>query len=74
MSKLPAVSGKECIKALEAAGFVFRRQESSHIVMRREAPFAQVVVPDHRTLDRGTLRSILRAAGISPEDFARLLA
>jgi predicted RNA binding protein YcfA (HicA-like mRNA interferase family) len=48
MSKLPVISGHECIKALEKAGFYFKRQEGSHIVMRRDDPFGQVVVPDHR--------------------------
>ena len=48
MSKLPVISGRECIKALEKTGFYFKRQEGSHIVMRRDDPFGQVVVPDHR--------------------------
>jgi predicted RNA binding protein YcfA (HicA-like mRNA interferase family) len=73
MSKLAVVSGRECVRALERAGFVFKRQDGSHIVLRRDSPFAQVVVPDHRELDRGTLRGILRQAGISVEEFARLL-
>jgi len=69
MTKLPVVSGRECVKALQRAGFVVKRQESSHIVLRRDSPFAQVVVPDHRELDRGTLRAILRHAGITVEQF-----
>jgi predicted RNA binding protein YcfA (HicA-like mRNA interferase family) len=73
MTKLPVVSGRECVKALLRAGFVVKRQESSHIVLRRDLPFAQVVVPDHRELDRGTLRSILRHAGITAEQFDALL-
>ena len=54
-------------------GFYLKRQEGSHLILRRDAPFAQVVVPDHRALDRGTLRAILRQAGIGAEDFAKLL-
>jgi predicted RNA binding protein YcfA (HicA-like mRNA interferase family) len=50
-----------------------RRQEGSHIVLRRDQPFAQVVVPDHKELDRGTLRAILRGAGIAVEEFSALL-
>jgi predicted RNA binding protein YcfA (HicA-like mRNA interferase family) len=38
MSKLPVISGRECIKALEMAGFYVKRQEGSHIVMRRDDP------------------------------------
>jgi predicted RNA binding protein YcfA (HicA-like mRNA interferase family) len=41
--------------------------------MRRDEPFAQVVVPDHDELDRGTLRAIIRQAGLSVEDFLQLL-
>ena len=41
MSKLPQISGKECIKALSKAGFYFKRQEGSHIILRRDDPFAQ---------------------------------
>lgn len=56
MSKLPIISGRKCVKALEKIGFYFKRQEGSHIILRRDNPFAQVVVPDHKELDRGTLR------------------
>lgn len=73
MSKLPRVSCRECVRALGKVGFCLRRQEGSHIVLRRDDPFAQVVVPDHRELDRGTLRAILRAAAISVDDFVALL-
>jgi predicted RNA binding protein YcfA (HicA-like mRNA interferase family) len=51
MSRLPVISGRECVAALERAGFSVRRQTGSHIVMRRDDPFAQTVVPDHRVLD-----------------------
>ena len=73
MTKLPSVSGRSCIHALERAGFEIRRQESSHIILRRSEPFAQVVVPDHRELDRGTLRAIIRQAGLTVEQFVELL-
>lgn len=73
MSKLPRVTGRECVRALEKAGFYFKRQEGSHIILRRDSPFAQVVVPDHKELDRGTLRAIIRQAGISVEEFIKLL-
>lgn len=73
MTKLPVISGRDCVKALERAGFFLKRQEGSHIILRRDSPFAQVVVPDHRELDRGTLRGIIRQAGLSVEEFAGLL-
>ena len=53
---------------------LMKRQESTHIILRRENPFAQVVVPDHRELDRGTLRAILRHAALSVDEFLALLS
>lgn len=73
MSKLPRVAGRECVRALGKAGFYFKRQEGSHIILRRDSPFAQVVVPDHKELDRGALRAIIRQAGISVDEFIKLL-
>ncbi len=43
------------------------------MVLRRDEPYAQVVVPDHRELDRGTLRAILRGANVPVEEFIGLL-
>ncbi|MBF0566919.1 MAG: type II toxin-antitoxin system HicA family toxin [Nitrospirae bacterium] len=71
--KLPVVSGRQCVKALERSGFQFIRQRSSHIILCRDNPYTQVVVPDHRELDRGTLRAIIRSAGIALKDFIDLL-
>lgn len=72
MSKLPMISGQECAKALGKAGFQVRRREGSHMIVRRDTPFAQLVVPDHRELDRGTLRAIIRQSGLSVDDFLKL--
>lgn len=74
MNKLPrGLSGKEIRKALEKAGFYFKRQKGSHIVMRRDKPFSQVVIPDHKSIDTGTLASILDGADLSIEEFVKLL-
>jgi predicted RNA binding protein YcfA (HicA-like mRNA interferase family) len=73
VSKLPRVSGRECVRALEKAGYFVRRHEGSHIIMRRSEPFAQVVVPEHKELDRGTLRAIIRQSGLTVDDFVGLL-
>ena len=73
MSRLPRISGQECVRALAKAGFFLRRQEGSHMIVRRSNPFTQVVVPDHKELDKGTLRAIIRQTGLSIEDFMNLL-
>ena len=43
------------------------------MIVRRSNPFTQVVVPDHKELDKGTLRAIIRQTGLSIEDFMNLL-
>ncbi|XGV94878.1 MAG: type II toxin-antitoxin system HicA family toxin [Leptolyngbya sp. BL-A-14] len=73
MSKLPNLSGKDCVKVLQKIGFYQKRRESSHIILRRDEPFAQVVVPDHQELAKGTLRAIIRDADLSVEEFIALL-
>lgn len=73
MSKLPEISGWDCAQALTRVGFYLKRQTGTHMVMRRDDPFAQVVVPNHRVLDRGTLRAIIRQAGLSAAEFLELL-
>ena len=73
MSKLPVLSGKECIKILAKVNFYMKRQEGSHITLRRDDPFGQVVVPNHKELDRGTLRAIIRQAGLSVDEFVKLI-
>lgn len=58
---------------MEKAGFYLKRQEGSHVTLRRDKPFAQVVVPLHQELDRGTLRAIVRQADLSVQTFVELL-
>ena len=73
MSRLPRISGRDCVQALGKVGFYLKRQHGSHMILRRDDPFAQVVVPNHKELDRGTLRAIIRQVGLGVDEFARLL-
>ena len=73
MSKLPIVSGKQCIKVLEKFGFVIYRQRGSHVTLVREIPPNQTTVPLHKELDRGTLKAILRQTNIGTEEFVENL-
>ena len=57
MSKLPVISGRECIKVLEKKGFRFKRQVGSHIVLRRDDPFAQLGRPRSQRAGQGHLES-----------------
>ena len=72
MPRLPRVSGAEAIRALEQLGFTQVRQRGSHVVLKRVGPdrVAGCVVPLHPALAVGTLRGILKQAGVTPEEFA----
>jgi predicted RNA binding protein YcfA (HicA-like mRNA interferase family) len=73
--KLPVISGKEAIKALERTGFVIVRQKGSHIRLKKvtSETVIKITVPLHDTLDRGTLKSIIRSTGLTVEEFVELL-
>jgi predicted RNA binding protein YcfA (HicA-like mRNA interferase family) len=75
MPKLRRVSGQEAIRALEKLGFEQVRQRGSHVVLKRQTPEGAVgcVVPLHRELAIGTLRGILKQAGVTPEEFVEKL-
>jgi len=74
VARLPVVSGRRVVRVLEKAGYEVDRQRGSHIVLRHSRPpHRRVVVPDHREVARGTLRAILRNAGLSVEEFRTLL-
>lgn len=67
MPELPRVSGKEAIRVFERLGFRQVRQKGSHVVLRREDKGC--VIPLHSSLVLGTLRSAIRQAGITVEEF-----
>ena len=74
-AKLPAVSGKQVIAALEKEGWYVKRIRGSHHVLRHPSIPDAIPVPVHgnRPIKRGTLGGILRVAAISRDEFARLL-
>jgi len=73
MAKLPVVSGPDAVRAFERAGWRWDRQRGSHVVLIRPGHIASLSVPQHRELAPGTLRSLVRASGMSVEEFAALL-
>lgn len=74
MSLLPRISGREVVAALSKVGYEKDRQKGSHIVLRQaEYPHRRVVVPDHREVAKGTLRKIIKQAGLTVEEFKQLL-
>ena len=64
-------SGKQAIKMLLDEGFVIARERGSHVVLTKHSNGAKLttVVPLHKELKRGTIRSIAKLAGLLPKDF-----
>jgi predicted RNA binding protein YcfA (HicA-like mRNA interferase family) len=74
MNGLPVVRPRQLIRALERAGFIVHHVRGSHHYLRHPEKPELVTVPYlNRDLKRGTLRSILRQAGITPEELTDLL-
>ena len=70
--QLPVVSGSEAVRALGTIGFARVSQRGSHVKLRN-ADGRTVIVPLHRELAPGTLRSILRQADLSIDEFRELM-
>ena len=73
MSVLPRVSGRDVVKALRQAGYEQDRQRGSHIILRQSSyPHRRITVPGHREVAKGTLRAIIREAGLTVDEFKAL--
>ena len=74
MADLPVISGREAVRAFRKVGYETDRQRGSHIILRRaESPHRRLTVPDHKELRKGTLRALIRQAGLSVDEFVALL-
>ena len=73
MVRLPVVSGAEAVKGFQRDGWRVDRQRGSHVVLLKAGHIASLSVPQHPELAPGTLRALIRAAGLSVEEFAALL-
>jgi predicted RNA binding protein YcfA (HicA-like mRNA interferase family) len=72
--KLPVVSGKALAKALARFGYDVDHKTGSHIILRQDSPpFRRLTVPRHKEIAKGTLRSILRNAGLTVEQLREAL-
>ena len=72
MPELPVVSGDDFVKAVRNLGYEIRRSRGSH--MRLHAPGRRpLTVPRHHELDVGTLRGLIRDAGLTVDEFLELL-
>jgi predicted RNA binding protein YcfA (HicA-like mRNA interferase family) len=72
MPKLPPLSGREIVRALERIGFVQVGQSGSHVKLRRAG--ISCIVPLHKEVKKGTLSSVLRQANLTADDMLKALA
>jgi predicted RNA binding protein YcfA (HicA-like mRNA interferase family) len=73
MAQLPNLSGKEVVKVFENLGWEFSRQSGSHIVLTKDGEMASLSVPNHNEVAKGTLRSLLRAANLTIDEFNKAI-
>jgi predicted RNA binding protein YcfA (HicA-like mRNA interferase family) len=73
MAGLPSVSGERAVRVFEKAGWIIDRQRGSHVILIKPGNPASLSVPQHRELAPGTLRSLIRASGMTVTQFADLL-
>lgn len=73
MPALPVISGADAVRAFSQGSWQAVRQRGSHIIMVKDGSIASLSVPDHRELARGTLRSLIRDAGLTVGEFVELL-
>lgn len=72
MAVLPQMSGREVVRAFESMGWQVVRQRGSHIIMVREGHIATLSIPNHKEVAKGTLRSLIRSAGLTVEEFVEV--
>jgi len=73
MGKLANISGREAAKAFQKAGWEPLGQVGSHLVMVKRGVRANLSIPQHKELSVGTLRALIRAAGMTVDEFLSLL-
>jgi predicted RNA binding protein YcfA (HicA-like mRNA interferase family) len=69
MPQLPVMSGREVVRAFEKHGWEVARQRGSHIIMVKAGQNVTLSIPDHKGVARGTLRSLIRSAGLTVQEF-----
>jgi predicted RNA binding protein YcfA (HicA-like mRNA interferase family) len=72
MADLPKLSGRDVVKVFERAGWQIARQRGSHIILVKEGSWATLSVPAHKEIAPGTLRGLVRASGLTNEEFTAL--
>ncbi len=69
MPGVPTLSGRQVVRVFRAFGWEAARQKGSHVVLTKDNHMATLSVPDHKEVAKGTLRSLIRSAGITVDEF-----
>lgn len=69
MPQLPVMSGREIVRVFEKHGWDVARQRGSHIILVKPGQNITLSVPDHKEVAKGTLRSLIRSAGLTVQGF-----
>ena len=72
MPLLPNLSGRDVVETFGRDGWEKVRQRGSHVVMVKDGSMATLSVPDHKEVAKGTLRSLIRASGLTVDEFLKL--
>ena len=73
MASLPVISGSDAVKVFQRLGWTVARQSSSHIIMTKDGEIASLSIPNHKEVARGTLRSLIRSANLTVDEFIQKL-
>lgn len=69
MAALPVLSGRDVVRVFESFGWSVARQRGSHIIMTKEEENVTLSIPNHREVAKGTLRSLIRSANLTVDEF-----
>jgi predicted RNA binding protein YcfA (HicA-like mRNA interferase family) len=73
LARLANISGSEAAKGFQKAGWTTVGQVGSHLVMTKPGLRVNLSIPQHKELSVGTLRALIRSAGMTVDEFLELL-
>jgi len=73
MPPLPVISGQKALNAFKRDGWLYQRRQGSHMILTKPGMTVTLSIPDHKELDVGTLRSLIKKSGLTVEEFVNLI-
>ena len=73
MPNLPVLSGAETVRNFQRFGWSVARQRGSHIILTKTGGIVTLSVPNHPVVAKGTLRRLIRSAGLTVAEFGAAL-